>query len=258
MHNDFGEGFIDIHSHTLWGIDDGAADIDETLDMCECAEDTGTSTLILTPHLIYWDSAEELCDKRDAKAEWLCEELDGQGSDLIIKKGFEILCDDEIFNIRYFRPYTLNESRYILIEFDFYKTHEADVASWCRYLSSFGLVPVIAHPERYDFVIKNISCLDKLSEQGVLFQVNAGSPVGVFGDDEMYVSCKMLEAGYVDFFGSDAHGMMMRNTDMLTFFEDFPHTVSAEEIDRIARINPLAILNDAVYKPQRKKYLSEM
>lgn len=256
MHNT-DEGFIDIHSHTLWGIDDGAKSIGESLDMCNCAEDSGTSTLFLTPHLIYWSNAEELCDERDAKAERLCEELDEQGSQLIVKKGFEILCDDEIFNIKYFKPYTLNESRYILIEFDFYKTLEEDVASWCRYLSSFGLVPIIAHPERYDFVIRNMSCLDRLSEQGVLFQVNAGSPAGIFGDDEMNVSCKMLEAGYVDFFGSDAHRISIRNTDMLSFFEDFPYSVSAEEIDRIAMKNPVAILKDDVYKPERKKYMSE-
>ena len=82
---------------------------------------------------------------------------------MIIKKGFEILCDDEIFDIKYFKPYTLNESRYILIEFDFYKTAEEDVKSWCKYLQSFGLVPIIAHPERYGFVMDDMSCLDRLS-----------------------------------------------------------------------------------------------
>ena len=58
MHNT-DEGFIDIHSHTLWGIDDGAKSIGESLDMCNCAEDSGTSTLFLTPHLIHCSNAQE-------------------------------------------------------------------------------------------------------------------------------------------------------------------------------------------------------
>lgn len=252
------KGFIDIHSHSLWGMDDGARSFRETLNMCECAEECGTSTLFLTPHLMYWHQAEELCDERDAKTEELCEVLDDNGSDIEIVKGFEILCDDDIFDVKYFKPYTLNESRYILIEFDFFKTQEDDVKSWCKYLSSFGLVPVIAHPERYAFVENNDSCLDRLSDMGALFQINAGSPTGAFGEYAMNISCKMLEAGYVDFVGSDAHRINVRNTDMLSMFEEYPYTVADEEIDLIAKINPQFIINDEKYSPKRKKYMQEM
>ena len=253
-----GKGFIDIHSHTLWGIDDGSQSFGETLDMCECAEDSNTSTLFLTPHLIYWNQAEELCDERDEKAFMLKDELDERYSSLEIVKGFEILCDDEIFDIKYFRPYTLNESRYILIEFDFFKTVEEDVKSWCKYLTSFGLVPIIAHPERYDFVADDIGCLDRLSEQGALFQINAGSPAGMFGDTEMDISCKMLEAGYADFVGSDAHRINIRNTDMLSMFEEYPYIANDDDIDLIAKINPEYILKDKKICPKRKKYMQEM
>ncbi len=252
------EGFIDIHSHSLWGIDDGSQSFGETLDLCECAEENETSVLFVTPHLIYWDQAEDLLDERDEKVEYLCEELEDSNSSLIIKKGFEILCDDEIFDIKYFKPYTLNESRYILIEFDFYKTTEDDVKSWCNYLQSFGLVPIIAHPERYGFVIDDIGCLDRLSDSGVLFQINAGSPAGMFGDNEMEVSCKMLAAGYADFVGSDAHRINIRNTDMLSLFDDYPYAFAQEDIDKISKTNPLCILDDKKFIPKRKKYMQEL
>lgn len=252
------KGFIDIHSHTLWGIDDGARDLDESLDMCECAEENGTSTLFLTPHLMYWSQAEELCDERDEKADILVDELHGIESPLEIVKGFEILCDDEIFAIKYFKPYTINESRYILIEFDFFKTTEADVQSWCNYLSSFGLVPIIAHPERYGFVAEDISCLDRLSQNGALFQINAGSPTGAFGGMEMNIANKMIQAGYVDFVGSDAHRIDIRNTDMLSEFDEYPYTVSKETIELFSKINPEYILNDRKICPKRKKYMQEM
>lgn len=252
------KGFVDIHSHSLWGIDDGAQSLRESLAMCDCAEECETSTLFLTPHLMYWDEAEELCDVRDYKADELIDALDDNCSGLEIVKGFEILCDDEIFDIKYFKPYTLNESRYILIEFDFFKTAEEDVKSWCKYLGSFGLVPIIAHPERYRFVENNIACLDSLSDSGVLFQINAGSPAGAFGEGAMNISCKMLEAGYVDFVGSDAHRINMRNTDMLSMFEEYPYTVSESDIDLFAKINPQCILNDDKFFPKRKKYMQEM
>lgn len=252
------KGFIDIHSHSLWRIDDGSQSIGETLDMCECAQNNDTTTLFVTPHLMYWSQAEELLDERDEKVEHLNGLLYEQGIDIEIKKGFEVLCDDEIFDIKYFKPYTLNESRYILIEFDFFRTTFEDVASWCKYLISFGLVPIIAHPERYNFVINDIACLDKLSALGVLFQVNAGSPAGLFGDMEMDVACKMLEAGYVDFFGSDAHSVTGRDTDMLSCFDEYPYFVSIDEIDKIAIDNPEFILKDGIYKPERKKLIQEL
>lgn len=252
------KGFIDIHSHTLWGLDDGSRSFRETIEMCRCAEENNTSTLFLTPHLIYWNQAEELCDERDEKAEELNDALYDRDSSLEVVKGFEILCDDEIFDVKYFKPYTLNESRYLLIEFDFFKTTQDDVKAWCKYLISYGIIPIIAHPERYGFVANDIACLDSLSDMGVLFQVNAGSPVGVFGDTEMNIACKMFEAGYVDFVGSDAHRINIRNTDMLSMFDEYPYSISDADIELIAKINPEYILNDKKICPKRKKYMQEM
>ncbi len=251
-------GYIDIHSHALWGIDDGSQSFKETMAMCDCAEENKTSTLFLTPHLMYWSQAEMLFDERDEKVERLEDALYENNFGLQIKKGFEILCDDEIFDVKYFKPYTLCESRYILIEFDFFKTKLDDVKSWCRYLKSFGLVPVIAHPERYGFVSDNIDCLDELSDSGILFQINAGSPAGWFGEDAMNISCKMLEAGYVDFVGSDAHRIDVRNTDMFSAFDEYPYFVKHEDIQKIAVDNPSFIINDLKYTPSRKKYIKEL
>lgn len=250
--------FIDIHSHSLWGMDDGARDLGETVDMCFCAEENSTATLFLTPHLIYWHTAEKLYDKREEKVERLSEVLEDEGSSLQIAKGFEILCDDEIFDMKHFRPYTLCESRYILIEFDFRKTSEEDVSAWCRYLQSYGLVPIIAHPERYEFVLDDVGAIDRLSEKGNLFQMNAGSPMGMFGEEVMNVAVDMLNCGYVDFFGSDAHSIMQRNTDMMSCFEEYPFDVDMELLMKAATENGKYILDDRIYFPRRKKYLQDL
>ncbi len=249
---------IDIHSHSLWGIDDGAEDFDESVDMCLEAEESGTKALFLTPHLMYWEQAGELYDEREEKIEILGECLEDNESALVIKKGFEILCDDEIFNIKHFKPYTLNGSRYILIEFHFYKTGFSDVVSWCDYLSSFGLVPVIAHPERYEFVMDNASCVEALSDKGVLFQMNSASPTGVFGEREAYVACEMLNCGFVDFVGSDAHDLRMRTTDIVSSLEMYPEELNMGLFKKAACDNPEFILKDGLYKPQRLEHIENL
>ncbi len=242
---------IDIHSHALWEIDDGAENFREAFDLCFIAEETGTKTLFVTPHLMYWDRVDELYDNRERRVEELNEKLDEVDSSLIIKKGFEIFCDDDIFNVKYFNPYTLADSRYLLIEFDFFKTIEADVSSWCKYLRSFGLVPIIAHPERYGFVQDDVSCIERLSNLGALFQINAGSPAGLFGIAEEGISCAMINNGFADFIGSDAHDAYARNTDISGCIEQYPEFVDLNAVKRAALENPNCILENREFSPER-------
>ena len=236
--------FIDIHSHVLWGIDDGSRDVEETLELCDMALSSGTRHLFLTPHLMYWEDAEDLFDERNSKIEMLSEILEDEDIELKIHKGFEILCDDDIFNIKYFKPYTLCDSRYILIEFDFVKPKIEDVVSWCKYLISYGLVPIIAHPERYQFFRLEPEAIDMLSEMGVLFQINCGSAAGMFGPKVQKFAERMINKGYADFVGSDAHDLHMRNTDMAFCFDNYSDDVDIDALNIACSKNPLKILKD--------------
>ncbi len=242
----------DIHSHVLWRMDDGAKRHAETVELCRIAEKSGTDTLFITPHLMYWEEAEFLYDQREIRTAELEGILEENGINIRLEKGFEIYCDDDIFNIRYFKPYTLCGSRYILIEFSFDNTTEEDVTAWCRYLLSCELVPIIAHPERYEFVISDIGSIERLSELGVLFQINAGSPAGMFGEAESIIALRMLNAGYVDFIGSDAHKVHLRNTDMQDCFEHYPKYADMNMVRKAVNDNPKYILNNEKYVPFRK------
>ncbi len=244
-------GYVDLHSHSLWGIDDGADALETSLEMCRLAHETGTDYLFLTPHLINWSDAGMLYDIREERTEYLQNILHSEGRELTLIKGFEILCGDDIFEIKYFEPYTLNKSRYILIEFSFNRTTEEDVNAWCDYLISCGLVPVIAHPERYEFVKNDISVIERLSDKGCLFQVNCGSVVGVFGEREANIALKMLYAGYVDFIGSDAHDLRWRTTDMYAFLRDYPDNLPVEILDNALFKNPQKVINNEVLITKR-------
>ncbi len=250
--------YFDIHSHVLWGMDDGAQDLQTSVELCDLAADSGTGTLFLTPHLMYWENSEHLYDKRERKFEKLSEILEEEEISLDIKKGFEILCDDDIFGVKYFKPYTLCGSRYILIEFDFFKPAYEDINSWCDYLKSFGLVPVIAHPERYEFFLNDYSAIDKLSEKGNLFQINSGSAAGMFGDEVQDFAVRMINCGYADFVGSDAHDIRMRNTDMEFCFENYPDDVNEDVMRKALLSNPLKIINDEQIKVNRLDYFAEI
>ncbi len=245
------DGFVDIHSHTLWGIDDGAVDIRFAIELCELAAESGTKILFLTPHLMYWENAEELYDERNEKTEILKEILDENDIKLELKKGFEVLCDDDIFDVKYFKPYTLCESRYLLIEFDFFKPTTEDVVAWCKYLLSCDVVPIIAHPERYSFVLGNRQVVKELSDLGVLFQVNMGSLAGVFGEGVQDFSVEMLNNGYVDFIGSDAHDCRMRNTDLQVLLEELPEECNKDFLEKAMCQNPYAIIKNEVLSVNR-------
>ena len=249
--------YIDIHSHVLWDIDDGSKDFDETIDLCDMAMHSGTGQLFLTPHLIYWENAEDLFDEREYRFERLSEFLVEEEFDLKIHKGFEILCDDDIFDVKYFKPYTMCNSRYILIEFDFFRTEVDDVLSWCKYLISFGLVPIIAHPERYQFFISEYDAIDKLSDMGVLFQINSGSAAGMFGSRVRRFAERMINKGYADFVGSDAHDLMMRNTDMDFCFNNYSEDVNMELLKNAYSTNPLNLIKDKQIGIHRLGYFAE-
>lgn len=246
----------DLHSHTLWHLDDGSDSFQTSVEMCRRASETGTDTLFLTPHIVYWNVAEELYDRRNYKTAQLREVLADEEIKLNLETGFEILCDDDIFGIKYLKPYTLANSDYLLIEFDFYKTAEEDVLSWCDYIMSQGLVPIIAHPERYGFVIDDISSLERLTEKGVLLQMNGASPLGVFGDEEERVALKMLKSGYVDFIGSDAHSDRHRNTALGEMVLRYPESISSELIDRALNVNPELLVRNEKIRPKRIKPVS--
>lgn len=244
-------GYADLHSHSLWGIDDGATDLETSLEMCRLAHETGTDYLFLTPHLINWSDAGLLYDIREEKTEYLQNILHSEGRNLTLVRGFEILCDDDIFGVKYFEPYTLNKSKYILIEFSFNRTMEDDVNAWCDYLISCGLVPVIAHPERYEFVKSDVSVIERLSDKGCLFQVNCGSVVGVFGEREANIALRMLFAGYVDFIGSDAHDLRWRTTDMYAFLKDYPENLPEGLLENALFTNPQKVINNGRIIPKR-------
>ena len=172
---------IDIHSHLLSGIDDGAYSTDESVRLCSIAADNRIKTTISTPHLFSYDKIDKLYDQRNELIAALNSRLKAECIPVDIKGGFEVYCSERFRSLTDFKRFTLNGSRYILLEFDFAYADIYEALKCCDYVSSFGLVPIIAHPERYKFFLDDYDCFNSFSSRNVLFQINAGSFSGHYG-----------------------------------------------------------------------------
>ena len=209
---------IDIHSHIVPGIDDGADTIETSLRMLKIAEDDGIKTIFATPH--YYRGRFET-DQNEVKG--LIDELNirarEQNINIEILQGHEVYLDREILNLyREDKIKTLNNSRYLLIElpFDRLPDYALDMIYELRLL---GVVPVIAHPERYMYFIKKPWEINKFIDEGCLFQLNGGSITGLFGKEIQKTSETFLKHGIISFIGSDAHTTNKRRPELKKFFD---------------------------------------
>lgn len=205
---------VDLHSHLIWGIDDGSKSRDMTLNMLRQAVEGGTSKLVLTPHYMpgYFDVTLDEVKKRTEDVIKLAikEEIN-----LDIYQGQEVYYTNNIFE-NYINNYigTINESRYMLIEFNMRDFSIKEAIENIYELQVRGIVPVIAHPERYQKFIKNPSLINEFIKEGFLFQVNKDSLTGEFGKEVKKTTDIYLKNNIYSFIGSDAHRDTKRNASL--------------------------------------------
>jgi len=188
---------VDIHSHIISGIDDGAKNMEMTLEMLKNAEREGIREIIATPHYLL------------EYGEATIEEVKSH-----VKKINELLEDEKIIE-DYMNGEigTLNDSRYMLIEFPMEKFDE-NIFDILYELQVRDIVPIIAHPERYKPFMKTHTLINDFINQGYLFQVNAGSIQGKFGENVRKTADIFLKNHIYNFIGSDAHNITNRNTGL--------------------------------------------
>ena len=194
-------GYIDLHTHILPGVDDGAMGMAEGLAMVRLAYENGTRTLFLTPHdrggLKQADIRQAFCCFRETVER----ELPGMELYLGSEIGYEL---DTPSAVEGKRVLSLDGSRYCLVEF-----HPAALRSQVEAgvweMVRFGYVPVIAHPERNRAFRVDQSLADEVLEMGALLQLNADSIMGKRGLRTALFCHRLLKERKVHFVASDAH-----------------------------------------------------
>ena len=195
----------DIHSHIMFGVDDGSSSIEESLNLLRELKSVGFDNVILTPHYINGDTYSVPNDEKIRRLNILREEVRKNHIDINLYLGNEIfISKNMIHDIEVGNACTLNHSKYFLFEIPFHNK--------INYLIDFvyeikhkGYIPILAHPERYTYFQDNYSLVDDLKEEGVLFQCNYASILGYYGKDAEKLMKYMLKHRYVDYLGTDIH-----------------------------------------------------
>lgn len=235
---------IDIHSHVLAGIDDGARDTTESLLMLKQAVKSGTRAVVCTPHI--FDTG---CVTSPADISQRTDELRSmavaEGIDIKLYTGAEIMLTHDL-DQRYQKGEftTLASSRYILIEppmHDFPAYTETVMFN----LMLLGLIPILAHPERNVTLGANPSRLYELILRGVMVQANAGSFTGVFGIGVRRFALRLIENNQVHFLGSDGHSTTGR-TLVLAHGLKSAEAELRTNLSYLVNDNPKAVLADEV------------
>lgn len=236
---------FDIHCHILPGIDDGSGNMRDSIEMAQLAAETGTKAIVATPHCNvpnmfdnYW------CRAFAERIFELQSELDKHNIPISIYSGQEIFLSSSFeSHIKNNEFITLNNSRYMLVEFDFYTT-EASALSKLEQLVSLGYVPVVAHPERYGFVSENPAAASEIHSAGGLLQVNGESLLGHFGRSISKTADMIIRSELADFVASDAHSQYSRTPDLSQANEYICTRYSYDYADILFRINPLKVIDD--------------
>lgn len=226
---------IDLHCHILPGVDDGPADTDQALAMARIAAQDGISTIIATPHISdAFQDAKEIY----SRTKNLNQALKQQGIPITVYPGAEL---PSHFDLAVWGDYTINNSKYILIEFP--HSHFPSAASrLLREGLNHSFCPIIAHPERNPDVMRNPNLLEPLITMGVKIQITAESIAGSFGPDIQQCALYLLRRSMVHFIATDGHPMPNRHPRLSAGLKTAEKILGAGKGDPLVRSNPAAVL----------------
>ncbi len=241
---------VDLHCHILPGVDDGSASDEESCMMAQLAADSGVTVIAATPHC----NVRGCFDNYDSDALrerflHLARLLRQNQIPIGLRTGMEVYVTPEVPElIRRKQLLTLGGSHYLLVEFGFRESGRyAD--HMLKEIMELGLIPVVAHPERYEFVQEERERLLRWIEAGYVLQLNKGSLFGFFGRRVARTAHWCLGEGCVHLIGSDAHSPYRRTTRLGDVHEYVAEHISPEIADFLLEENPLSILNDEPIRP---------
>ena len=238
---------IDIHSHILFGVDDGSKNLEMSLDMLRQAYESGTNTIVATPHCMPGIYNNYVSDRLKDRFEELRDAAHYRGIPIHVRRGMEVLGVPNIEKlIDEKKLWTINRSHYLLVEFSFDEDSEY-CTDLLKKIRKKGYTPIVAHPSRYYFVQNDPQIVYDWYIDGCGIQVNKGSLLGNFGKKEQITAVRLLRHGVVSCVASDGHRNNMRTVRMdevLSYLSemfrmDYTYMLTEENPGRILDNKPL-------------------
>jgi protein-tyrosine phosphatase len=229
-------GYVDIHSHILYGLDDGAKTPEESLDMLQLAASAGTTDIVATPHANgQYAFNPELIEQRITEL--------SAGAPIRIHRGcdFHLQFDNIQDALAHPEKYTINHKTYLLAEFPdlsiFVNTEQI-----LSQLLDHGMIPIITHPERNDKLQRRVDDLARWVDIGCYVQVTAGSCTGRFGKKAKLCAETLMKRGLVHFIASDAHDRRHRPPSLSGAYDALAEQWGEEAIQPLFVDHPRAVL----------------
>ena len=235
--------FCDLHTHILPGVDDGAQTMEQALEMLRNALASDVTTVVATPHCAvqdYFDNFDnpELHDRFSA--------LQQAAKDIPVQLllGGEIRVTDQLIPLLTAGKLpTINNGRYLLTEFP----NDFPAQLFSRVLEQLldqGVLPLVAHPERYSAVCAEPMIVEKWLNLGCHIQITGSSILGKLGRSPQKAAQKLLRNGLVCCVASDAHNTKTRSNFLSDVYDHLSVQYSRQYANQLMYENPLAICNN--------------
>ncbi len=196
-------GYVDIHSHILPGIDDGAENMLQTTKLLDGLHKIGFSNCIVTPHTLpeIWDNTSKEIQETFYKTK---DNLEDPLQSMIQSYASEYMINEAFLDRLQLESLLTIKDNIVLIEMSYLNPPLA-LKDIIFEIQLRGYQPLLAHPERYLFYHHNIKMYETLKELGVNFQLNLLSTVGYYGEKVAITADFLLKENLIDFVGSDVH-----------------------------------------------------
>ncbi len=236
---------IDIHSHILPELDDGAANLDTGTEMCRLAAIDGCTAILATPHqrtASWWNcEGAKLCSTLEALRSAV-------GTTPRLYLGGEVRVDPGLLSALA-EPdlggtLPLAGSTYLLLEFDRRGLGGLDAEGLTQELRLEGWRPIFAHPEFIPDLAQDLDLMRRLVEAGALFQVTAMSLTGDFGRRSRVLAESMVEADLIHFAASDAHDLTRRPPGLSRAHRHLASKYGEALARRLTSENPQAVVEN--------------
>ncbi len=207
---DFSSVVTDIHSHLIPGIDDGVKSMEESLEMIRQFSELGFKRLITTPHVMsdYYKNTSEIIL---GGVEQVREAVKTAGIKMQIDAAAEYYVDEYFLTKMKNERLLALDDKYLLFELSYINPPD-NIRGIIFDINVNNYIPLLAHPERYNFWYEKYDEYHKLKESGALFQLNINSLTGYYGKASKRTAEYLIDNNLIDFIGSDLHGQRHMNS----------------------------------------------
>ena len=234
---------IDVHSHLIFGVDDGCKTIDESIDILKGLYNMGITDTIITPHYINETNYVSPKLTNLKKLVEIKERLIKENININVYLGNEVYIDKQISQcVKQNKICTLNNTEYILIELPMSGIY-TDYIDIFSNLINEGFKVILAHPERYTAFQNDFNKVYELKDIGVLFQCNLGSILGEYGKEAKKTIKRLLKEDLIYMIGTDIHHRKDKYDLLEKAKKKYKKYLSDERIADILTNNAKKIIN---------------